>query len=191
MEKDLAKIALFAALIAVLGMMPAITLGSGVPITAQGLGVMLAGAVLGPKRGALAVLLLLLVAALGLPVLANGKGGLGVFFGVTAGYLIGFPIAAFVTGLVIQKLRGPSPFITACIGAFLGGIVVLYICGIIGMAIFLEKSLWEATLLGLPFLPGDLIKVVVTGLVFAALAKSRPELLSWRDGVQGEAGKRL
>lgn len=181
MEKDIAKIALFAALIAVLGLIPAIALGSGVPITAQGLGVMLAGAILGPKRGALAVLLLLLGVALGLPLLAQGRGGLGVFVGPTVGYLIGFPIAAYVTGLVVQKLRGFSPFITASIGAILGGIVAMYICGTIGMAVVLEKSLGEAFFIALIYLPGDLIKVAVTGLVYSALAKSRPELLSWRD----------
>lgn len=180
MEKDIAKIALFAALIAVLGLIPAITLGSGVPITAQGLGVMLAGAVLGPKRGALAVLLFLLVVALGLPLLAGGRGGLGVFVGPTVGYLVGFPIAAFVTGLVIQNLRKFPPFITACIGAVMGGIVAMYICGIIGMAVVLEKSLGEAFLIALVYLPGDLIKVVVTGLIFSALSKSRPELFAWR-----------
>ena len=79
MEKDLARIALFAALIAILGTIPAITLGFGVPITAQSLGVMLAGAVLGSRNGGLAVLLLVFGVALGLPLLSGGRGGLWVF----------------------------------------------------------------------------------------------------------------
>lgn len=72
MEREIALIALFAALTAALGLMPPISLGFGVPITAQTLGVMLSGAVLGARRGALAMLLLLLLIALGLPLLSGG-----------------------------------------------------------------------------------------------------------------------
>ena len=73
MERNVAYIALFAALIAVLGLVPQITLMSGVPITAQSLGVMLCGAVLGARKGALAVLLFLVLVFLGLPLLSGDK----------------------------------------------------------------------------------------------------------------------
>ena len=89
MERSLAHIALFAALIAVLGLVPKIDLAAGVPITAQSLGIMLCGTVLGARRGALAVLLFLGLVALGLPLLAGGRGGLGVFASPTVGFLIG------------------------------------------------------------------------------------------------------
>ncbi len=135
---------------------------------------MLCGTVLGARRGALAVLLFLLVAALGLPILSGGRGGLGAFVGPTAGFLVGFPIAAFVAGYVVERLRAWPLFWTALIGAFLGGVVALYIPGIIGMAIVLGKSIGEATLLSLPFLPGDAIKVVVAALVTAGLYRARP-----------------
>ena len=78
MEKNIVIIALFAALIAALGLVPKFTLASGIPITAQSMGIMLCGTVLGSRRGALAVLLFLLLVALGLPLLAGGRGGLGV-----------------------------------------------------------------------------------------------------------------
>ena len=91
MERSLTHIALFAALIAVLGLVPKIDLASGVPITAQSLGVMLCGTVLGARRGALAVGLFLLVTLAGLPLLSGGRGGLGVLASPTVGYLIGFP----------------------------------------------------------------------------------------------------
>jgi len=80
--QDLVRISLFAALIAVLGLIPKLDLPftAGVPITAQTLGVMLAGLILGARNGALAVLLFLFVVALGAPVLSGGRGGLGVFF---------------------------------------------------------------------------------------------------------------
>ena len=79
MERNLTMIALFAALIAALGLIPKFTLGFGVPITAQSLGVMLCGTVLGAWRGGLAALLFVALVALGLPLLAGGRGGLGVF----------------------------------------------------------------------------------------------------------------
>ena len=107
MERNLTHIALFAALIAVLGLVPKIDLISGVPITAQSLGIMLCGTVLGAKRGALAVLLFLALVAVGLPLLSGGRGGLGVFAGPSVGYLVGFPVAAFVTGWLVERTTLP------------------------------------------------------------------------------------
>ena len=99
--RDIVLVALFAAIIIVLGLLPPLTLGFiPVPITAQSLGVMLAGCILGAKRGAAAVLLVVLLVAIGLPVLSGGRGGLAVFAGPTAGYLIGWVFGAFVTGLI-------------------------------------------------------------------------------------------
>ncbi len=102
MEKNLTQIALFAALIAILGLVPKVDLVSGVPITAQSLGIMLCGTVLGARNGALAVLLFLFVTIAGLPLLSGGRGGFGVLAGPSVGYIIGFPIAAFVAGLTVQ-----------------------------------------------------------------------------------------
>lgn len=174
MERNTVMIALFAALIAVLGLVPKISLISGVPITAQSLGVMLCGTVLGARRGALAVLLFLLLVALGLPLLSGGRGGLGLFVSPSAGFLIGFPIAAYVAGWIVEK-SGRWPLLPAAIlGAVMGGIVVLYIPGIVGMAVTLNKSLPDAALLATPFLPGDMIKATLAGFLTAALAKARP-----------------
>ena len=97
MERNLTHIALFAALIAVLGLIPKIDLPGGVPITAQSLGIMLCRTVLGSKRGALAVLLFLALALAGLPLLAGGRGGIrsvcqpdcGVFGGLSGCGLCG------------------------------------------------------------------------------------------------------
>ena len=122
MEKNIAYIALFAALIAVLGLIPKITLAFGVPITAQSLGVMLCGTVLGARRGALAVGLFLLLVALGLPLLAGGRGGLGVFASPTVGFLVGFPVAAFVTGWITERWRSAPVGIAAGVAAVIGGI---------------------------------------------------------------------
>ena len=180
MEKNLTHIALFAALIAVLGLVPKIDLASGVPITAQSLGIMLCGTVLGAKRGALAVLLFLALTLAGLPLLSGGRGGLGVLASPTVGYVIGFPIAAFVIGLIVENWRAPI-LPVAAIAAFLGGLVLLNTIGIFGMAYMLDKSLPAASLLALPFLIGDVIKSVLAGFITQAIAQMRPDALLSRS----------
>jgi biotin transport system substrate-specific component len=174
MERTVAQIALFTALIAALGLIPQLTLAFGVPITAQSLGVMLCGTVLGAKRGGLAALLFVGLVALGLPLLSGGRGGLGQFVVPTSGFLIGFPVAAFVTGLVMERLGGIGVVWAAGIAAAVGGIAVLYAFGISGLAIALDRPLAEAALLVTAFLPGDAIKAVLAGLVTAALYRARP-----------------
>ena len=174
MEKNVALIALFAALIAALGLIPKITLAFGVPITAQSLGVMLCGTVLGSRRGALAVLLFLLLVAIGLPLLSGGRGGLGLFVSPSAGFLIGWPIAAFVTGFIVEKWRGAPLALVGSVASIIGGIIVMYVFGVIGMSIALEKSLLEAAALVTAFIPGDVLKAIIAGMLTAALAKARP-----------------
>lgn len=191
MERNIAQVALFAAMIAALGLVPQITLGFGVPITAQTLGVMLAGAVLGARRGAAAAGLLLLLVALGLPLLAGGRGGLGVFASPTAGFALGFPVAAFVTGLFVERVPLRPAGLAAGIGAVLGGIVVLYILGASGLAIVTGKPLAEAFRLVAVFIPGDLLKAAITGMLVQALARARPQTLAWHRPAAGGAQTRL
>lgn len=176
MERNLTHIALFAALIAVLGLIPKIDLAAGVPITAQSLGIMLCGTVLGAKRGALAVLLFLGLVAAGLPLLSGGRGGIGVFAGPSVGFLVGFPVAAFVAGWVMERTT-LSPAVAATAASVIGGIGVLYVFGIIGMAVVLDKTLGEAAFLAGAFLPGDAVKAVIAGLVTQSLSRMRPASL--------------
>ena len=173
MERNITHIALFAALIALLGLIPKIDLMAGVPITAQSLGIMLCGTVLGAKRGALAVILFLVLVAAGLPLLSGGRGGIGLFVGPSAGFLLGFPVAALVAGLVVEKWRVQIG-VSAFAGAVIGGIFVLYAFGIPGMAIALGKTLPQAALLATPFLAGDLIKAALTAVLTQAIARMRP-----------------
>lgn len=182
MEKNLSLIALFAALIAVLGLIPKLDLISGVPITAQSLGIMLCGTVLGARRGALAVLVFLGLTLAGLPLLSGGRGGLGVLASPSVGYIIGFPIAAFVTGLITQRLAAPI-LPTAIIAAFVGGFVVLNILGIIGKLIVTDIDLALAVLDSAPFAIGDTIKSVLAGLITQTIARARPEALLSRSAL--------
>ena len=177
MEKKIAYIALFAALIAALGLVPKITLAFGVPITAQSLGIMLCGTILGAKRGGLAVLLFLLLVAIGLPLLSGGNGGLGVFVSASGGFLLAWPLSAFVTGLIVEKWRSGPLVLVATVGSVIGCILVMYLFGIIGMSIVLDKTLLQATGFVTAFIPGDIIKAIVAGLLTAAIAKARPASL--------------
>lgn len=177
MEKNIAYTALFAALIAALGLVPKITLAFGVPITAQSLGVMLCGTILGARRGGLAVLLFLLLVAIGLPLLSGGRGGLGLFVSASGGFLIGWPVSAFVTGLIVEKWRKGSLAMVAAVASVIGCILVMYAFGIVGMSIVLKKTLLESAALVTAFIPGDIIKAVIAGLLTSAIAKARPASL--------------
>lgn len=190
MEKNLTHIALFTALIAALGLMPSMMLATGVPISGQSLGVMLCGTVLGARRGGLAALLFIALVAAGLPLLAGGVGGIGMFAGPRGGFLIGFPVAAFVTGLIVEKLRLRIG-VAAFVAAVLGGIVVLYAIGVPVMAAQLSAESTAKMFADIPayrdlplpvalcalFLPGDLIKAVIAALVTATVARMRPAAL--------------
>ena len=101
---DIARIAVFAAIVAALGLPGAFSVLGAVPITAQTLGVMLAGAILGPWRGMLSMLVLLALVAIGLPLLSGGRGGIGVFIGgIGVIYAFGIPVQSLVTRLPLGE----------------------------------------------------------------------------------------
>jgi biotin transport system substrate-specific component len=175
---DAARIATFAALIAVLGMPGQIAvLGNAVPITLQTLGVMLAGAILGARRGALAVLTFLALAAAGLPVLAGGRGGLGAFAGPSAGFLVGFLVGAFVVGLMVERLRRVT-FLGVFAASLVGGVAVIYAFGIPVQALVTGASLGQAALLSVGFLPGDILKALACASITVAVARAYPAALA-------------
>ena len=173
--RDLAYVALFAAIVAVLGVIPPIAVPMiPVPITAQTLGVMLAGSVLGAKRGGLALLLFLAVVAVGAPVLSGGHGGLGVFVGPTAGYLYSWPIAAFVIGLLTQLFWRRFNAAYAFTANVIGGIVVIYAIGIPFTSVYADVSLTSSFVGSFSFLPGDLVKALIAALVADGVRRSYP-----------------
>lgn len=183
--RDIAQIAVFAALIAALTLPGAIPVGVlGVPITLQTLGVMLAGAILGARKGTIAVALYVVLGLAGLPILAGGSGGLGVLAGPTAGYLIGFIPAAFVIGFLTERILPRYPLWAGFLVTIAGGIVVEYAVGVPWLAAVAGIPLWTAISVGaVPFLIGDLIKVVITVLVAKAVHRAWPGVAparSWR-----------
>lgn len=173
--RDIVLVALFAAILAVLGVFPPLTLPVvGVPITAQSLGVMLAGGILGAKRGALSMVLFLALVAIGLPLLAGGRGGFGVFLGASGGFLIGWIVAAYAIGAMIEKFWDSLNVWTAFAACVLGGIVLLYLIGIPWIAFAAKISLWTAFTGSLPFIPGDLIKAVAASAIIVTVSKAYP-----------------
>jgi len=178
--RDLVLVPLFAALIVALGIMPPIPLGFlPVPITLQTLGVMLAGSMLGPWRGALAPALVVLLVALGLPVLSGGRGGLGVLAGPTAGFLLGWIPGAFVTGAIARPIllgagQGVGAFLGLLLAALVGGVAVVYACGILWLSLVGGIGLATAALGSLAFLPGDLIKATLSAAATRAVHRVYP-----------------
>lgn len=171
---DLARVAVFAAIIAVLGLPGGFTLMGGVPITAQTLGVMLAGAILGPWLGALSVSVVLALVAVGMPLLAGGRGGAGVFLGPSAGYLVGWIAGAIVIGLIVHAGgRKPVAWRTF-VGMVTGGILVVYAIGIPVQSLVTRLPLAETFLTSLLFLPGDLLKAVLATIIVTTLVKAYP-----------------
>lgn len=173
------RIALFAAIIAALGLLPKFDMPF-VPVTAQTLGVMLAGIMLGARQGALAVVLFLFVVALGAPFLAGGRGGLTAFQTASVGYLFGFIPGAFVCGYVFRRLSGANVFVSALIAAVIGGILVIHACGVPVLAWKAGLTLKQALLADLIFLPGDLIKAFASGMIALAVHRAMPSLLPRR-----------
>lgn len=179
-SRSLAHVALFAALIAVFGLIPKIDLWFGVPITLQTLGVMIAGCLLGPRRAFLAVGLFLVAVALGLPLLAGGRGGLGVFMAPPAGFLVGWLFGAPVSGWVMRRfahLRGGALVGAAFVAAFVGGIVVVYGFGIAGLSLIAHLPPAKAALASAAFIPGDLVKCGLCAAVVHTVARGLP---NWR-----------
>ncbi|WP_432560840.1 biotin transporter BioY [Kineococcus sp. SYSU DK003] len=178
-SRDLALVAVFAALVSALALTPGIPVGGvGVPITLQTLGIMLCGAVLGPWRGAVAAALYLLVGFLGIPVFANGNAGLGVLAGMSAGYLISYPAAAFVTGWLTRAgARRGRTVLGLVLGVVLGGVVLVHVAGTVGMAIAGNLPPATAVKFDLPFLPGDALKAVLAVLVAVPVHRAFPRLL--------------
>lgn len=182
--RDLPLVAVFAGVIAALGLFPAISaFGGAVPITAQSLGVMLAGAILGPRRGALALVVFLALVAIGLPLLAGGRGGLGVFAGPSIGYLVGFPVAAGVIGALTYAIGAPYRIGWGIVANVLGGVVVLNVLGIIGLVLRADLSVAGATSAALVFVPGDVVKAVVCAVVARGVHAAYPVLLPRRREV--------
>lgn len=137
-----------------------------VPLTGQTFAVLLTGALLGSRLGAAAMILYLVEGALGLPFFRGGAGGAAHFAGATAGYLLAFPAAAFVTGLLAER-GWDRKFSTAAAAMALGSLVILA-AGWAWLALFFRTGV-EAFVVGVaPFLAGDVLKIALAAALLPA-----------------------
>jgi biotin transport system substrate-specific component len=145
--------------------------GTLVPFTLQPLAVLAVGGVLGVRRGAAALALYLAMGLAGLPVFAAGGSGISRLMGPTGGYLLAFPVAAALTGLV----AGARPGLVRALAACAAGMVAIHAGGAAQLAL-LGGDAGAAFRMGfVPFLTGDLLKI---GLAAALLLLAGPAVRS-------------
>ena len=137
-----------------------------VPLTAQCHMILLLAAILGSKRGALAVVAFLVQGTMGLPVFAGGKGGLLCLAGPTGGYLLGYVAAAYLTGYLVENMKQKSAI--KAFFAMTAGNALIYFFGVAGLSTFIGWT--PAFMLGvLPFIIGDFVKLLIATRVIKAL----------------------
>ena len=140
-----------------------------VPLTGQTFGILLIGAALGSKRGLASMILYIGEGALGLPFFAGGASGWHVLVGATAGYLLGFIVAAYIIGLLAE--RGLERNVRTSFVPFFVGTLIIYFFGVAWLAIVIG-SFSKAIVAGLlPFIIGDIIKLILAALTLPAAWK--------------------
>lgn len=175
--ENLARAAVFAALTGAFAYVSFPHPLSTVPITLQVLGVFLAGIFLGPVWGAGSMAVYVVAGALGAPVYAFGASGLGVLLGKYGGYLLSYPVAAGLLGIVVHGtdgLRDPRAVSMVRLGiGMVAAVVVIYAVGVVGLSIAGDVGLVEATMLGaVAFVPAEVLKMA------AALGIVRSDVIS-------------
>ena len=167
--RDLMLITVGALLVAILAQVKIPLSFTPVPLTGQTFAVLLVAAALGSKRGAASMTFYIALGAFGLPVFAGGAAGMAYLSGATLGYLIGFVLAAYAVGLLAE--RGLERNIRTSILPFLAGTVIIYACGISWLTVVLG-SFGKAITAGLlPFVVGDIIKLIAAALALPAAWK--------------------
>lgn len=170
--KEIILAALFAALTCILSLIKIPVPISPTPITLQVLAVALSGAILGKKLGFFSQVTYVLLGAIGLPVFAGGTGGFNAIVGPTGGYIIGFIIAAYVIGWIVEKGSKKKASVTAqyltILLAMAAGLIIIYTLGTLQLMVVANLTLNKAIIQGIvPFIIPDLIKLAVgSGLAY-------------------------
>jgi biotin transport system substrate-specific component len=168
--------ALFAAMLAVLSFVRIHLPFTPVPIVLENIVPMLAGAVLGAWYGGFSMLLVLVLTAIGVPIL-GGYGGIGVILGPTGGFVVSWVFSAFLTGWFVSRVKGkgvlPIVLIPAVVIVF--GALFPYVIGVPWLAVVTKMSLAKAMVNGCyPFLLGDILKAIVASIVAVAVRLAMP-----------------
>ena len=165
--KELTTIALFPALMgATAGI--SIPLFNLPPITLQTFFVFMAGLTLGPRKGALSMIIYVLLGAIGLPIFSGFRGGLNVLVGLSGGFLIGFIFSAAFIGymktvkIINNEVVGFSLILVI-------GTLIIYMFGAAYIAFITSSNLWLILANFVPYLVGDAIKIVAASYVYARI----------------------
>jgi biotin transport system substrate-specific component len=144
-----------------------------VPMTLQTLFVLLAGAVIGGRRGALSQTAYVALGAFGVPLFAGSLGGWGVLAGPTGGYLVSFAVVPFVVGALLRSSRSTARQVLA----FSVGTALIFAMGVAHLAVFWTHDVAQALRVGLlPFIPGAVFKIVAATSIsrsYSALVRHR------------------
>ncbi len=166
--------ALFAALTAACAFISIPVPGTPIPIVLQNMMAVLSGMLLGPFLGTTSTAVFILAGLLGLPVFSGGTGGFAKLMSPTGGFIIGYAISSLLAGMILGKpgLDGKK-HIARTILAALFGFAIMYVPGVLHFMHSMEKSFRETmALCVIPYLPGDLIKMVLCILISIPLRRS-------------------
>lgn len=143
---------------------------SPVPVTLQVMAICLAGAILGSKTGFISILTYDLLGIIGVPVFSNFHGGLSSLLSPGGGYIIAFPIAAYIIGLILER---NEINVFKVVIAMSAGLIVIYLFGMIQMKILLGLTWAKAFMMAVGvFLPLDLIKIVLSSFIVIPVRKA-------------------
>ena len=161
---DIVYIGIFAAMISICSW---ITIPATVPFTLQTMGIFTAIGILGGQKGTLAVLTYILLGAVGIPVFSGFSGGIGIIFGTTDGYIIGFLFSAILMWR-IEAIFGRNQIVF--ILSMISGLFVCYAFGTAWLCFQAHMSAAAGLAAGvIPYIPGDLVKIAVAMIVGTAL----------------------
>jgi len=171
--RDVCFIAVFTAIIAVCAQLGIPAIG-GVPFTLQTFAIPLAGIILGAKRGAVSAAVYVLLGVTGVPVFSGFRGGFGVVFGATGGFILTFPLFALCAGIfsdISANKNPPLRYFLVAAGVIFGA-AINYLGGMLMFNIITSRSLYEAFVVCvLPYVPLDIIKFILAGGIGVSVKK--------------------
>lgn len=160
--KEMILISIFASITSILAQISIVVPFSPVPITLQILAVYLSAIILGSRLSFMSQLIYILLGAVGVPVFANFHGGISSILGPTGGFLISYPIIAFIIGKVTEKNHNIMMII---LGLFIS-LLICYTFGVLQLSFITKMSLQKAIMVGAaPYVLLDTAKVIAAYLV--------------------------
>lgn len=160
--QDVCTIGLCTAVISVLAQI-SIPMPLGVPMTMQTFAITLSAIILGPKKGAAAALIYMLLGTAGVPVFSNFRGGYQILFGPTGGFILSFPLMAYIIGLGAEKFRNVKAKFIACLAL---GTAINLLFGLLMFCLLTGSDIQTGlTATVLPFIPVSIIKAVLASAI--------------------------